>query len=66
MNDILGSYAILAASQSRAAQWTVRAGTAFALEKRSVDAEHALIEMEGHTRTQLINALRSSGQHLRP
>ena len=66
MNEILGSYAMLAASQSRAAQWAVRAGTAFALEKRSVDAEHALIQMEGHAKTQLINALRSIGQQLRP
>ena len=66
MNDMLGSIAVHAASQGHAAQWTVRAGTAFALEKRKIDAEHALKHIEGHARTELINALRSIGQQLRP
>lgn len=66
MNEVLGGFAAYAASQGHAARWAVQAGTAFALEKRKVDAQHALIHMQGHAKTELINALRSLGQQLRP
>lgn len=66
MNEVLGGFAAHAANQGRAAQWAVQAGTAFALEKREVDAQYALIHMESHAKTELINALRNLGQQLRP
>jgi hypothetical protein len=66
MNEILEGHAVQAASQSHAAQWAARAGTAFALEKRKIDAEYALIQLEGQAKTELVNALRSLGQQLRP
>lgn len=66
MNEVLGGFAAHAAHQSRAAQWAAQVGTAFALEKRKVDAQYALIHMENHAKTGLINALRTLGQQLRP
>lgn len=66
MNEVLGSFAARAASQGQMGEWAARTSIAFALEKRKVDAEHALNDIEGHTRTELINALRTLGQQLRP
>jgi hypothetical protein len=66
MNEVLGSVAARAASQGQMGEWAARTGIAFALEKRNVDAEHALNYVEGHTKTELVNALRTLGQQLRP
>ncbi|RDU96943.1 hypothetical protein [Trinickia dinghuensis] len=66
MTKVLEQYAAYTAAQGRAAQWAAQAGVAFAFEKRKIDAEHALSHVEGHVRTELINALRNLGQQLRP
>ncbi len=66
MNEGLGGVAARAASQGQMGEWAARAGIAFALEKRQLDAEQALNYIEGHAKTELINALRTLGQQLRP
>lgn len=66
MNEISEAFAARAAGQRRAGEWAAYTGVAFALEKRKVDAEQALSYMEGHAKTELINALRTIGQQLRP
>lgn len=66
MNEVLGGVAARAAGQASIGEWAGRAGVAFAHEKRKVDAEQALSHIEGHTKTELINALRTLGQQLRP
>ncbi|WP_206952680.1 hypothetical protein [Trinickia acidisoli] len=66
MNEVLERFAARAADHARMAQSAAHAGTAFAIEKRNVDAEHALTYVQGHAKTELINALRSIGQQLRP
>lgn len=66
MIDVLEGFAARAADQGRAAQWAAQSGIAFAIEKRKVDGQHALAYVQGHVKTELINALRSVGQHLRP
>ena len=66
MNEVLGSHIAQAAINERAAQWATRTGITFAFEKRRVDGEHALSFMEGHAKTELINALRTIGQQLHP
>ncbi len=59
-------FAAPAVEQARAARWTAQAGIAFALEKRNVDGQQALAYIQGHAKTELINALRNLGQQLRP
>lgn len=66
VDEVSGSFAARAASQEKRGEWAARTGIAFAHEKRKVDAEHALSYVEGHTKTELINALRTLGQQLRP
>ena len=66
MIDVLEGFAARAADQGRAAEWSAHAGIAFAQEKRRVDGEQALAYVQGHIKTELINALRSVGQQLRP
>lgn len=66
MNEVLGGYVAHAASQQRAANWAAQTGISFALEKRRVDAESALAHIDERAKTELINALRSIGQQLRP
>ncbi|MGN6315219.1 hypothetical protein [Trinickia sp.] len=66
MIDVLEGFAARAADQGRAAQWAAQSGIAFALEKRKVDGRYALTYVEGHVKTELINALRGVAQHLRP
>jgi hypothetical protein len=66
MVEAMESFAARMADQRRVAQWTAHAGLAFAHEKRSIDAEHALAAVQGNVKTELINALRHLGQQLRP
>jgi hypothetical protein len=66
MVEAMEVFAARAADQRRAAQWTAHAGIAFAHAKRSVDAEYASAALQGHIKTELINALRQLGQQLRP
>jgi hypothetical protein len=66
MNEVLGGYVAHAATQRRAAHWVAQTGISFALEKRRVDGESALAHIDGRAKTELINALRSIGQQLRP
>ncbi|PMS20415.1 hypothetical protein C0Z18_10780 [Trinickia dabaoshanensis] len=66
MSEVSGDFVARAASQQRAAQWAAHTGVSFALEKRRVDAQSALAHIEGRAKTELINALRGIGQHLRP
>ena len=66
MVEAMESFTARMADQQRAAQWAAHAGVAFAHEKRSVDAQFALSAVQGHVKTELINALRHLGQQLRP
>ncbi|HEX7682916.1 MAG TPA: hypothetical protein VF446_05165 [Trinickia sp.] len=66
MIEVLEGFAARAADQSRVAQWAARSGIEFALAKRQVDAQHALAYVQGHVKTELVNALRGVGQQLRP
>jgi hypothetical protein len=66
MIDGVSGFAAPVAELVRAARWLAQADIAFALEKRNVDAEHALAYVEGHVKTELIDALRNLGQQLRP
>lgn len=66
MIDVLEGFAARAADQGRAVQGMAQAGIAFALEKRAVDAEHALSYVHGRAKTELVNALRHNDGQLRP
>lgn len=68
MNMIEGleGYAVRVADQRHVAQWAAHASIAYAQEKRQVDAAYALASVEGHTKTELVNALRNIAQQLRP
>jgi hypothetical protein len=66
MIEAVESFAASAADQRHAARWAAQAGIAFAHEKRRVDAECALASVQGHAKTELINALRNLAQQLRP
>jgi|GEM_PF-3856595 len=66
MIEAVESFAAHAADQRHAARWAAQAGIAFAHEKRHVDAEYALASVQGHAKTELINALRNLAQQLRP
>lgn len=66
MVEAMEGFAERVAEQRRAAQWAAHAGIAFAHEKRSVDAQYAFASVQGHMKTELINALRNLGQQLRP
>jgi hypothetical protein len=66
MVEAMEGFAARVAEQQRAAQWAAHAGIAFAHEKRSLDAQYAFSAVQGHVKTELINALRHLGQQLRP
>ena len=66
MIEAVESFAARAADQRHAARWAAQAGIVFAHEKRRVDAEYALASVQGHAKTELINALRNLVQQLRP